>query len=105
MDYLEKKDDKEYQIKKLILTDDTVIEPNYLTHISIIKNKQNANEYDFKISYGYKSKNDLLALSNQCNKMAHVFKFMREYNIEFDHACIMYDKGIEKGRKEKNETY
>lgn len=101
MDRLEEKDPKEYQIKKLILTDDTVIEPNYLTHISIIKDKQKGNEYDFKISYGYKSKDDLLALSNQCNKMAHVFKFMRKYDITFEKACYTYDKAIEKGRKNK----
>ena len=31
--------------------------------------------------------------------LAHAFKFMRDYDIDFDKACMMYDEMIEAGRK------
>lgn len=92
-----------YEIKKIILNDNTELEINKIVHVALVKEKQEGNQFDFKITYGAKTKDDLLALSNECSMLAHVFKFMREYNIDFVKACKMYDELIEKAYKFKNE--
>jgi len=103
MNYLDKKEPTTYEIKKIILKDGTILDIDKITHVAVIKEKEtNKNEeiyYDWKITYAAKTKNDLLALSNQCSMLAHAFKFMRQYDINFDKACIMYDEPIEEGRK------
>ena len=95
---LESKDPGEYQIKKIELNDGTILEVDKIVHISVVKRKQTGDHYDFTISYTAASRDDLLALSNECNMLAHAFKFMREYNISFDEACKMYDDYLEVAR-------
>jgi hypothetical protein len=103
MNYLEKKEPTAYEIKQIILKDGTILDVDKIVHVAVVKEKETKKckeiHYDWKITYFGKNKNDLLALSNQCSMLAHVFKFMREYDIDFDKACIMYDEMIEAGRK------
>lgn len=40
MEYFEEKDPKEYQIKRIELSDGTILDPDKITHVSVIKNKQ-----------------------------------------------------------------
>lgn len=95
-----------YEIKKIILNDNTELEINKIVHVALVKESQKGNQFDFKITYGAKTKEDLLALSNECSMLAHAFKFMREYNIDFTTACNMYDDYIEEAYKKlgKNES-
>lgn len=101
MEYFEEKDPKEYQIKRIELSNGTILDPDKITHVSVIKNKQIENVYDFKISYGFITKLDLRALSNKCNMLAHVFKFMCKYNMTFEESCIKYDELLEGLKKRK----
>ena len=95
---LEVKDPKKYQIKKIELNDGTILKVDKIVHVSVVKRKQTGNHFDFDISYTATSKDDLLALSNECSMLAYTFKFMREYNISFDEACKMYFIYIEVAR-------
>lgn len=89
---------KTYEIKKLILADGTEFDINKIVGFTILKESGEGFEYNWKITYCAKGKNDLLALSNQCNMAAHAFKFMRECDIDFDTACKMYDEILEAAR-------
>ena len=101
MNYIKDMGAKEYEIKKIVLADGTEFDIDKITGLAVIKESGKGLEYNWKITYCAKGKNDLLALSNQCNMMAHAFKFMRENDIEFDEACTIYDKMLEKARKIK----
>ena len=89
-----------YQIKKIELNDGTILDVNSITHATLVKDvfDKDKNEVLFKVSYCFKDKTDLLALSNQCVMLAHTFKFMREYNIDFKEAVCMYDKILEEAK-------
>ncbi|MCK9556382.1 hypothetical protein M0R36_11330 [bacterium] len=93
--------DTTYEIKKIVLADGTEFDIDKITGLAVVKESGEGLEYNWKITYCAKGKNDLLALSNQCTMMAHAFKFMREKNIEFDEACTIYDKMLEEARKIK----
>lgn len=97
---IEKEEKTAYEIKKIILKDGTNLDIDKITHVALIKDKQKGNHIDYKITYCAKNDNELLSMSNECSMLAHAFKFMREYHIPFDEACIIYDKYIEEKRKE-----
>jgi hypothetical protein len=89
---------KTYEIKKIILADGTEFDINKIVGFTILKESGEGDEYNWKITYCAKGKNDLLALSNQCSMAAYAFKFMREHDIDFSEACEMYDEMIEIAR-------
>lgn len=94
MNYIKDVGPETYEIKKIILKDGTEFDINKITGFTILKESGEGFEYNWKITYCAKSKNDLLALSNQCNMAAYAFKFMREDDITFDEACKRYDEMI-----------
>jgi hypothetical protein len=105
MNYIKDMGAKAYEIKKIIMADGTEFDIDKITGLAVVKESGKGLEYNWKITYCAKGKNDLLALSNQCSMMAYAFKFMREKDIGFDEACKMYDEMLEAGRriKEKRE--
>lgn len=99
MDYIEEKKPGEYQIKKITLGDGMELDIDKIIHITIIKDKADTQTYDFKISYCCKTKTDFRMLSNKCNMMAHVFKFMgNDPSMSFEKACRLYEIMLEKAR-------
>jgi hypothetical protein len=96
-----KKEPTAYEIRKIILNDGTELDINKITHAAIVKDRRDGDNIEFKITYCCKEKDELLALSNQCNLMAYAFKFMSEYNVSFDEAAKMYDELLKEAKKMK----
>ena len=88
-----------FEIKKIIFADGTEYKINKITGFAIIKEKQEGNNIDFKLTYTAKTNDDLLALSNECFTCAVAFKLMIEKGISFDEAVKKHDSYIEEERK------
>ena len=96
-----KKEQTAYEIKKIILNDGTELNIDKITHAAIVKDRRYGDNIAFKITYCCKDKDELIALSNQCNLMAYAFKFMSEYNVSFEEATFMYDEMLNLAKKMK----
>lgn len=96
-----KKEPTAYEVKKIILNDGTELDIDKITHAAIVKDRRDGNNIEFKITYCCKQKDELLALSNQCNLIAYAFKFMHKYNIDFEEATFMYDEMLKEAKNNK----
>jgi len=97
-----KNDPTAYEIRKIILNDGTELDVDKITHAAIVKDRRDGDNIEFKITYCCKEKDELKALSNQCNLMAYAFKFMSEYNVTFEEAVKMYDELLNLAKKMKD---
>ena len=97
---IEKVNDNSYQIKKIILGNGDIVNVEKTPHIVIIKDIQEDNYFEFKISHSFQTKKDMLAFSNQCFMMANVINWMDKEQLTFEEGCSKYDKMIEEARSE-----
>ena len=89
----------DFEIVSFKLKDGTEVKTNKDTHVMILKDRRIENRYGFKITYLFEDEDELQILSNKCNMLAHVFKYMKEERLTFEEGVIKYDNMIETRRK------
>lgn len=98
---IETKKIDEYEIKKIILNDGTVLDVDKITHVGLIKESRKGNDINFKITYYCPLNDELITLSNECMMLSYVFKLMSQIGVSFEVGCNMYDDMIHEARKQR----